>query len=149
MKKTLKFALLCTLLLPLPSQAKPPAAPSAKEQIDACVQSREQAQSCKDPFIDAMIELRARHQPAIADAIKTPDGKRQVRETGLRELAADGGGPLAERRKKCEAAVAHMTMPRPDLDALKSCYAKPDCATKVACIMPILEKNMFPAAAAK
>ena len=150
MTKMTQHILLLSLLASPPALAKGKAGPGAVTQaqlVDSCVKNREEALACKDPFIDAMIEMRARHQPPIAEAIKTPAGKQQTRETGLKELAADGGGPAAERRSKCEAVAGHMQMSRADMDALTACYTKADCAAKVACMIPILERGMFADAA--
>ena len=152
MRKMTQHALIFTLLVAPPALAKSKAGGDSlthAQLVDSCVKNREEALACKEPFIDAMIELRARHQPQIAEAIKTPAGKLETREIGLKELAADGGGPVAERRTKCEAVASHTQMSRADLDALNACYTKSDCTAKVACMMPILERAMFADAASK
>jgi len=61
--------------------AAPPAkAPVANPQIDSCVKMREEVVACKEPFIDAMMALRAKLNPGF---------KKQYDESRLDRFWAD------------------------------------------------------------
>jgi hypothetical protein len=124
---------------------------SRDEKIAACVKNREKSFECKDPFIEAMIDLRASHGG------KPPTGEQRakMKAKGLEEIAADGAGPLAPRQAKCAAMVDNMdkatdqthrsdAVAKAQLEALDKCYAEQDCPKRVACMMPILGELMSP-----
>ncbi len=134
------FSLVLPTLATTASEAKAPLTRS--EAVEACVKNREKSYECREPFIDAMIELRLRK----AGKQVPPAQRAKMRELGLREIAEDGSGPLEPRRAKCEAMVAKMgegaKMPRSVNDQLEGCYAQTDCQARVACMMPIMEALM-------
>lgn len=141
--KTLIMAAALAVLAPTAATADKPA--SRDEAVAACVKNREQAFACKEPFIDAMIDMRLR---ATGKTVP-PEQKTKMREKGLAELAEDGSGPLAPRRAKCESVVDGMSERGTNVEPgtlarLDQCYAKKDCKARVACMMPILESFMFP-----
>jgi hypothetical protein len=112
-----------------------------EEAIEGCVRLRERAVPCKEVYIDAMIDLRAKHQPRIAKMIQKL-GREKVREIGLRETVEDGAGPLEERRRKCAKTVRGLP-PREAVAPIEACIAKTECGEFVKCVMPELEKLMF------
>jgi hypothetical protein len=117
---------------------------SRGEMIDGCVKMREKAFECKEAFIDAMIDLRAKYQKRIARAIATPEGRAKVKEIGIKEITEDGSGELAPRQKKCaQKARKQRRMPRAAVAPMEACYEKADCAAKISCMMPIMERMMF------
>jgi hypothetical protein len=113
------------------------------EHVAGCVTMLEKSYQCREIFIDAMMRLRAsHHSPDIPQ-----DQWAAAREIGLRELAEEGSGPLEERRARCAANVDGGQMPRitrADADQMNACLAKTSCDERVACMMPVLERTMFP-----
>jgi hypothetical protein len=119
---------------------------SRDEKIAGCVKNREKSFECKDPFIEAMIDLRA----SRGGKPPTGDQRAKMKAKGLEEIEADGSGPLAPRQAKCAAMVDKMdqthngdAVTKTHLDALDKCYAEQDCPKRVACMMPILGELMF------
>jgi hypothetical protein len=124
-----------------PVAAKPLSKTAA---VQSCVKAREQALTCKEQFIDAMIDLRAKHQPEMAEAVKKD--RAAVRAKGLSEMAVDGGGPIAERTKLCEETISEKPLPdEKEVKALDVCYAKSACGAKVECMITAFERIMWPA----
>jgi hypothetical protein len=115
---------------------------SQDELVAGCMAVREKAWQCKDPFIDAMMALRDRHAaPSIPK-----DQWAAAREQGLRELEADGSGPVEPRQKRCADAVAAgmmSSLSQKDGDDMNACLAKTSCADRVPCMIGVLERTMF------
>jgi hypothetical protein len=130
--------------------ARPPSALAEPElgrdeMIAACVENREKSYECKDPFIDAMIDLRL----SRLGKTLSPGERNAMKSKGLEEITEDGSGPLAPRQAKCAAMVDHLgkkqrKVANAKLDALKGCYAETDCKRRVECMMPIMAELMFP-----
>jgi hypothetical protein len=106
------------------------------------VEMREKAFECKEPFIDAMIDLRM----SKAGRKLTPAERAEMKVIGLREIAEDGSGPRPPREAKCEAMIKERPgkTDRAALSALRDCYAESDCGKRIACMMPIVEALTFP-----
>jgi len=118
--------------------------PSRGELIAGCVESREKSFECKDPFIDAMIDLRLSRSGKTV----TTEEREKMKAQGMAEITEDGSGPLPPRRAKCAALVDQMTSAgrsiRPSIHAdLKACYKKTDCRQRVHCMMPLFAELMF------
>jgi hypothetical protein len=115
------------------------------EMIDSCVENREKGFACKEPFIDAMIELRT-----TRGGMKVrPEDKAKMRAKGLQEIEEDGAGPLAPRRAKCAKMIDGMRRDageaaKAQIAALHACHVEPDCQKAVACMMPLIAEIMFP-----
>jgi RNA polymerase sigma factor (sigma-70 family) len=113
------------------------------ESVHACVRNREMSYECREPFIDAMMDLRLRK----AGKTITPEERAKMRQVGLREIAEDGSGPLEPRKVKCEAMLDKMGsgagIPRAVHEQLEACYARTDCQARIDCMMPIMERLMF------
>jgi hypothetical protein len=147
MTKTTTGICLGLSLLALPLQAR--AADnddraSRDEEIAACVENRERSFECKDPFIDAMIDLRLSRSGKKV----TAEERAAMKAKGLEEIAEDGAGPLRPRQGKCAAMVDRLTkkgrrtITRAKLAAFKPCYGETDCTKRVSCMMPLLADLM-------
>jgi hypothetical protein len=146
MTKTTAFLLLATLFaLPGVARAAGDDQPLTEEEmISACVENREKSYECKEPFIDAMIDLRTKQ----AGKTLTPDERAKMKAKGLEEIAEDGAGPLEPRRAKCAAMTNKMKkgpkVQHATLNNLRRCYAEQDCTKRIACMMPIMAELMAP-----
>jgi hypothetical protein len=114
------------------------------ELVSACVENREKSYECKEPFIEAMIDLRA----SKSGRTPSPEERAQMKAKGIEEITEDGSGPLAPRQAKCAAMIDGMTrqhrkVTRTHLAAFDRCYAQTDCNQRVACMIPVLAELMF------
>lgn len=122
-----------------PSNPSPaPATLSYDEMVSLCERLHREAIACAAEFIDLNIELRMKYSPEFADAMKDPAVRKEVTETGLKEVRDDA----ANAHERCsEYAKPEWGPPQPrgDLAVLDGCYAKQACADKVGCMRPVIE----------
>lgn len=147
---------LTLLLLPVLAACATSPAPAASEEgtvpleqaTAMCVRLHEEAARCTEPFIDQLLELRAKYDPAFAQLLADPQQREEIRRIGIAETLEDGTGDLARRQARCtEYARNGPPAPASDPSTLEACYRQPDCASRVACMRPVLERRMAARAA--
>lgn len=143
MHRCLTLSLLCTLAACASSPAAPAEGTAPLEQATAmCVRLHEEAARCTEPFVDQLLELRARYDPAFAQRLADPQQREELRRIGIEETLEDGTGDLARREARCtEYARNGPPAPASDPSTLEACYRLPDCASRVACMRPVLERR--------
>jgi hypothetical protein len=116
-----------------------------QQLVSSCLEFRERACQCRHELVDPWLDLRARTNPVLGEAMTTESGREEIKGLALKEFVEDGSGPLEPRRQKCQAMLE--SGKRPDarsITALADCEAKESCLDWVACIMPVMEELMAP-----
>lgn len=114
------------------------AAPLMDDMVNHCVKMREQLFLCKDQAIDMLMDERAKANPDFAKQVADAAQKTAMRDQGLKELEADGGGPVEPRQAKCKEMVSKMPAQVPqawmtEYTNANTCWDKP-CADRVNCL---------------
>ncbi|MBI4701675.1 MAG: hypothetical protein HY744_11045 [Deltaproteobacteria bacterium] len=107
----------------------------------ACTSMMDKAVSCKDPFVEMLVDLRAEldFPKGIAKRAKSFE-KPKLLADAKKELATDFADP--KRTETCGAMAKKIA--QADIDAVKACVAKADCKEFAACLKPT-QKKMFEA----
>ena len=105
--------------------------------VDACVEMNEKSYECREEFVDAFLELNSARKKL------TPEQRAKQREKDMRDLIERGSGPIERRRAVCDEMVSHMGArakegAKSHTATLKSCYTKPNCKERVACMMLVI-----------
>ncbi len=135
-----------------------PAAPSAAEVVTAteegalgleeatafCVRLHEQMATCPREFISLLLDLRAQRDPRFAGVFAREGVREAMTEEGVKEVLADGTGPLEPRQARCtEYAANGPPVPSGDPQRAEPCYALSTCEERVSCLQPVLEQRLM------
>lgn len=111
--------------------------------VDFCVELHEHGARCAGEFLDTLMGLRAKYNPQFAQMLADPERAKMMREEGLKEVAADGTGPIESRRARCGEYVDHGPPTSPqDAAAMRECFALQACGELVQCLSGPLEHRM-------
>jgi hypothetical protein len=105
--------------------------------VTACIKFNEKSYECREEFVDAFLD---QHLSQSKQKV-TPEQRAKQREKDMRELTERGSGPPERKRAVCQQMIAHLGIGeavQSQSSSLNSCYAKPDCKERVACMMPII-----------
>jgi|SoiMethySBSTD1v2_1073268.scaffolds.fasta_scaffold20532_3 hypothetical protein len=112
------------------------------QSVDFCVRLHEQVAPCAGEFIDLNIELREKHFPDFAEKAKDPKTRAAMHDEGIKEVLADGTGPLEPRRQRCKEYAEHgPPTPKSAVPKMEACFAKSACKEKVECMRPVLDER--------
>jgi RNA polymerase sigma factor (sigma-70 family) len=103
------------------------------EAIEACVRFKERSLACAEQLVDHFVRDVPNEQRA------------KLRQKALKDLKAEGSGPIEPRRRTCAADVDAKENGRPPfglfkvahLTALEACDKEPDCSVRVACWLKV------------
>lgn len=124
---------------PAPTAKAQPATAAAEAQT-TCVEVFTRNRTCTDDYIPALVDARARHDkpPGIAEAVKAD--RNAVIAEAKGEWADDSKDEAIAQT--CQKMTEQIDRVEPgDLEAARGCLAKADCASFVACVTPIFEKQ--------
>jgi RNA polymerase sigma factor (sigma-70 family) len=107
--------------------------------VDACVELHERMYECRDPYIDAMIDLH------LGGKRISPEEKAKLREHLMQGLTETATGPLEKRQARCKSMLSqagerHRKVAEARWPSLRACYKEQDCQARVACMKPIFEE---------
>jgi hypothetical protein len=120
-----------------PAQAQPASTTDAKA---VCVEVFTRNRTCTDPFIPALVDLRAKYdQPAgIADAVAKDRDK--VIAQAKEEWATDSQPEAIDAT--CTKITASLGPgDQAEFGGVQGCLAKQDCGAYTTCVMPYFEKR--------
>ncbi|MEW5847875.1 MAG: hypothetical protein AB2A00_03635 [Myxococcota bacterium] len=122
------------------------AAPAQADLVSHCLQMREQLALCKEQAIDLLMDERAKANPEFAAKVADANQKATMRTDGLKELEADGLGPVEERTRKCTEVASKVPAQIPQSmmstwEATKGCVDKP-CGDRINCYRPFVAASM-------
>ena len=97
--------------------------------------------ACADPFLDMLIDLRAKHDLPPNIAAKMTADKPTLMEMAKKKLAVDAVDP--KRTATCQQVVK--TMPADKVESMvadmQACLAKEGCGGFVSCMRPLQDKR--------
>lgn len=113
------------------------------ERVDACMRFRDNAARCKEQFVATMLELQASQMREVDERLKKPEARQELIQFGVKQLEQDAAGTPDERRERCVETVKSSPAPKPaDIADLDTCFAESDCDRMVACVKPVLQRQM-------
>jgi hypothetical protein len=122
------------------------------DSVAFCAEQLPHQLECKEDFCTAMVELRIANDTKFADVKKDATKVKALHDQCLKEIATDGTGDEAARKKRCEG----WSKDRGDLPItktmagdMKACWAKPNCGERVSCWKPMVGVAMEAAKAEK
>lgn len=103
------------------------------EAAVVCAESLKEQLACKVEFCTTMVQLR---EAPAADV-------EPLKATCLKEIAVDGSGDLAARKKRCTdwaASRGKMLVSKGEQSEIAACWKKKGCAERIACWAPVFSK---------
>ncbi len=107
--------------------------------VDACVELHEKMYQCRDPYIDAMVDLH------LGGRKISPADRAKLREHLMQGLTETATAPIEKRQARCktlmsQAGETHRKLAEARWPSLRACYQERDCQARVACMKPILQE---------
>jgi RNA polymerase sigma-70 factor (ECF subfamily) len=104
--------------------------------INACVEMNEKTYECREPFVDATLDMRLKMDGKNV----TPAERAKMREKAMSEVVDRGSGPPEHRRAWCQKFISRIGARAVDerTKPLKACYAESSCDARVACLIPFI-----------
>ena len=136
---------------PAAPQGPPPAGggagATAADAVAACKAMFARQYECRETFIPALVDMRIKHDvpKGIAAHAAKPGGRDELVGMAQKEYDTDGVDP--KRSETCKKIATGL--PPEAVAAARACAAKTDCASLVACVIPLQEGRIKAQAAAE
>lgn len=117
---------------------------SDEERIDSCVQFKLRAYECREDLVDELIDFRAESRPSLAEAIRTQEGREEMRNLALAEFESEGADNVEKLSQFCSQVLSSTPRTQTDYESMESCHANESCESWTNCVMPVIRGSQRP-----